>query len=106
MSTLQINIYKNQREVEKTYTAQTYDLMLGTVEDLMEIIDFDKLKSREEMTVMIVQCYKLLLPLLYDIFEGITAEDLRKIKVKELVPLFISIIENIVKDLSILPKKN
>lgn len=106
MSTLQINIYKNQREVEKTYTAQTYDLMLGTVEDLMEIIDFDKLKSREETAAMIVKCYKLLLPLLYDIFEGITAEDLRKIKVKELVPLFISIIENIVKDLSILPKKN
>ena len=28
---MKINIYKNQREVEKTYEVDNYDLMYGTV---------------------------------------------------------------------------
>ena len=38
---LKLNIYE-KRKIVKTYTAETYDLMFGTVEDLLNIIDIDK----------------------------------------------------------------
>ena len=41
--TLKIYEKEDKHKVEKTYTAQGYDLMLGTVEEFMRIIDIDKL---------------------------------------------------------------
>ena len=35
---LKLNIYE-KRKVIKTYTAETYDLMFGTVEDLLDVMD-------------------------------------------------------------------
>ena len=37
---LKLNIY-NKKEIVKTYTAETYDLMFGTVEDLIDLINLD-----------------------------------------------------------------
>ena len=36
---MKLNTYKNQNEVEKTFEIEAYDLMYGTVEDLLNILD-------------------------------------------------------------------
>lgn len=106
MKTLTLNIYNKNKEVEKTLTAEGYDLMLGTCEDIMAIIDVDKMNDNAAITKMVVQCYGTLKPLLKDIFEGLTDEDFRGIKVKELIPLFVDICNVIVDDLGLLQSGN
>ena len=107
MTTLKLNIYdKNKKDVVKTYTAEGYDLMLGTVEDLMQIIDIDKLDNDTAVAMMVVKCYKQLIPFIKDIFEGITDDDLKNVKVKEVIALFKDVIRVIIADLGILNQGN
>ena len=40
---MKLNIYENKKVI-KTYEADTYDLMYGTVTDLVKALDLDKLK--------------------------------------------------------------
>ena len=44
---LKLNIYE-KRKIVKTYTAETYDLMFGTVEDLLNIIDIDNIQAGDK----------------------------------------------------------
>ena len=88
------NIYKNQREIEKTVEVDEYDIMYGTVEDVFDVLD--GLEDIDDTTVvmeLIRKNKKKLDDLLLDIFDGtgLIKEDLRKVKVKELVPLFVDL---------------
>ena len=91
---MKLNIYKNQREIEKTVEVDEYDIMYGTVEDVFDVLD--GLEDIDDTTVvmeLIRKNKKKLDDLLLDIFDGtgLTKEDLRKVKVKELVPLFVDL---------------
>lgn len=89
---MKLNIYKNQKEIEKTYEVDAYDIMYGTVEDVFEILDgMENMKTDGEILKLIQQNRKKLNKLLQDIFEGLTDEELRHIKIKELVPLFLDL---------------
>ena len=90
MATISLNIYKedNKKEIEKTYSVEGYELMLGTVEDFMSVIDIDKLGDNIEAAKMLLKCYKQLTPLLLDIFPDVTEEELKRVKVNELIETF------------------
>ena len=106
--TLTLNIYSAEKknEVEKTYTAESYDLMLGTVEDLMQVIDVDKMTDNIEITRMVISGFGLLKPFIKDIFTGVTDDELKRVKVKELVPLFIDVFKSVVDSLDLLKTGN
>lgn len=108
MATLTLNIYskEDKRKVEKTYTAESYDLMLGTVEDLMELIDVDQMTDNIAITRMVVKGYGKLKPFIKDIFEGVTDDELTRVKVKELIPTFIQVFKSIVDDLDLIKTGN
>lgn len=107
MITLKLNIYKeNKREIEKTLTAEGYELMLGTVEDIMQIIDIDKIDSEAAIAAMVVKGYKQLIPFIKDIFPDATDEDLRHTKVREIIVLFKNVIKVIVEDLGLIQSGN
>ena len=88
---LKLNIYKNQKEIEKTYKVDTYDLMLGTCEDILNLLGLDKYTSEEalgaipvaDLLELIVKNYDKFIDLLHDIFPDLTESERRKIKVKE-----------------------
>lgn len=93
---MKLNIYKNQREIKKTYTADTYDVMYGTVEDLLNMIDLDALTGKKgNASVMDAVCNLLnggreaIKPLLKDIFPGLTDDELRRVKAKELLEVLV-----------------
>lgn len=93
---MKLNVYKNQKEIEKTYEVDTYDIMYGTVEDIFEVIENgmdDVMDDENKLLMMIVENRSKLEDLLLDIFseEGLTKEELRKVKVKEMIPLFIEL---------------
>lgn len=92
---MKINIYKNQKEIEKTYEVDEYDIMYGTIQDIFEVLDdgLDKLKDEDQMLKLVTENRSKLEDLILDIFasEGLTKEELRRTKLKELVPLFIDL---------------
>lgn len=108
MATIKLNIYKkdNKKEIEKTYTAESYDLMLGTVEEFMQIIDIDKVNDNLEVAKMVVKCYGQIRPLLKDVFIGVTDDELNQVKVKELIPVIIEICTTIIEDLDLVKSGN
>ena len=83
---LKLNIYKSG-EIEKTYTANEYDLMYGTVEDLIDIIDLDKLNNDAELAKVVLKVAKQVKPLLKEVFIGLTDAELRRVPVREVVPV-------------------
>lgn len=97
MSELKLHIYKG-REIEKTYTAETYDLLSGTVEDIMELIDIDKLSNSKNDIALITEVVKMLKgafglvkPLIKEIFDGITDDEIRRTSFKEVAHLLINV---------------
>lgn len=108
MATISLNIYtaEDKNKVEKTYTAESYDLMLGTVEDLMQIIDVDAMTDNIAITRMVVQGYGKLKPFIKDIFPGVTDDELKRVKVKELIPTFVQVFKSIVADLDLIKTGN
>lgn len=102
---LKLNIY-NGKAIEKTYRAETFDIMFGTVEDLLNIIDLEKLNSETEIAKIVIKAIPILKPLLKEVFEGLTNDELRRTKVKELIPLFINIFVFALKELNSNSSKN
>lgn len=87
---LRLNIYRNNGEIEKTYVASEFDLMWGTIEDLTNAIDFDKLDDNVAIGRMILGVLPQIKPLLKQIFPGVTDSEIRMTKTKELIPIFIN----------------
>ena len=106
---LKLNIYDdNMQEVVKVYTANTFLLKLGVVEDLMNIIDFDKLTDTDN-TVISMTILKLLpksfpsiKELLKSIFNGLNDDELRNISITDLVPLIVNIVKYSISEMSLL----
>ncbi|MBR5948172.1 MAG: hypothetical protein IKZ82_05935 [Clostridia bacterium] len=96
---MRLNIYRNQREVEKTFEVEGYDLMYGTVEDIfgiLEAVDLDKLDGGDvnigdDAFKVFQDNRQKLNALILDIFPDMTADDLRKVKVKDLIPFFVEL---------------
>ena len=104
MATIKLNIYdKNDKtKVEKTLEAEGYELMLGTVEDFMDIIDIDKLGDQTEVAKMVIKGYSQLKPLIMDIFPELQNDEYRRIKVSELVRVVVQIGTAVVENLDLI----
>lgn len=106
---IKLNIYRadNKAEVEKTYTVNGYDLMMGTVDDFVNIIDLEKLHDNTALVGMIVNAYKELVPLVMDVFPELTEEEYRRIKTSELIEVIKQIGTAIVESMGVhLPQGN
>lgn len=93
---LKLNVYE-KREIVKTYTAETYDLMFVTVEDLVELIDLDNLKNGTDAEIVklagkvVLNGMDIIKPLLKDIFDGLTDEELKCTKVSEVAGVLVEV---------------
>lgn len=108
MATLSLNIYAadDRNKIEKTYTAESYDLMFGTVEDLIQLADIDKMQDNAEVTKLVVTSFGKLKPFIKDVFTGVTDDELKRVKVKELIPLFINIFKSVIEGLDLIKSGN
>jgi hypothetical protein len=97
---LVLNIYGKERdketgkrEIVKTYKTDEYDLMYGTVEDILTIFDVENMNDTNEILKMVMKTMNQLKPLLKDVFYGLSDEELKCIKVKELIPVVVGILK-------------
>lgn len=101
---LKLNIYE-KKKIIKTYTAETYDLMFGTVEDFINVIDINNidLENKEGLikvaSKVVVSALDIIKPLLKDVFDGLTDEELRNTKISEIVDVVIQIIKFAIKEM-------
>lgn len=108
MAKVELKIYKadSKNEVEKTYTVEGYDLMLGTVEDFMNIIDVDKMTDNKAVTKMVLQGFSKLKPFVKDVFPEITDDEYKRVKVNDLIRMFIQLGTAVVENLDVLKSGN
>ena len=96
---LVLNIYDPETKViVKQYTVESIDILYGTFEDIIETIDENKLDDNMELAKVILVSLKKIKPLLKQVFVGLTDEELKNAKVKELIPLFINIIKGMMSE--------
>lgn len=96
---LNLNIYRG-REVEKVYTADEYDIMFGTVEDLINLIDVDSLTGGKTDADFVGAVAALLKggissvrSLLKEIFSDVTDEELKRVKMKDVVAILVNVLK-------------
>lgn len=95
---MKLNIYKNQREIEKTYVVDNYDLMYGTVEDILGLFDeIEDVHDNLQIFSVIQKNRSKLNDFLKDIFTELTDDELRRIKLKELIPVFMDLFDYVRK---------
>lgn len=104
MAEINLNIYSkgSKKDVEKVLTAHGYDLMLGTVDDFMGIIDVDKLDDNMAVAKMVLQGYSQIKPLIMDVFPELTDDEYKRVKVNDLVQTIIQIGLAVVENLDYL----
>lgn len=103
---MQLNIYaEDKKTVAKTYTADTYDLFFGTVEDLAKALKLDNLQTGTNAEIMkaildlTIHSMDTVKDLLKDIFEGLTNEELRFVKVNDMATVLFETAQYAIKDL-------
>lgn len=108
MATMVLKIYdkKDKNKLAKTYTADSYDLMLGTVEDIIEIVDVEKLNDTAAVAGMVIKGWSQLKPFLKDVFPGVTDNELRHVKMNELIVTFSQIFRQIVDNFDLIKSGN
>lgn len=104
-----LNIYEN-KQVVKTYEADTYDLMFGTLEEVTAAVKLDEMKtgSNAEIIKMVGKFVSGSLGtvrgLVKDVFPGITDEELKKTKVSEVAAVLVDVVKYTLEQLGTLPK--
>ena len=94
---LKLNIYE-KKNIVKTYTVETYDLLFGTVEDLLNVIDIDNIQAGDKTELVkaiakiLAHSLDIVKPFLKDVFEGLTDDELRNTKLKEIIDVIANII--------------
>lgn len=101
---MKLNVYE-KREIVKTYTAETYDLMFGTVEDIADAIKLDDLKTGSDAEILqvvmnlVITCKETVKDLLKDIFPGLTDEEIRRTRVREQAAVIMDVVTFTMREL-------
>lgn len=100
---LKLNIYTKDGQgnlvIEKVYEANTINIMFGTAEDLINVLDGVNLNDVDNLLNLVTKGLASLKPLLKDVFTGLTDEELRKTKLNELIPLFAKIFKYLFQEI-------
>lgn len=84
---LKLNIYEG-KEIIKTYTAETIDFSFGIIEDIMDVLDFENMKNKNDLVLAVAKCSKQLKPFLMDMFAPVTSDEIRKTRIKDIIVIF------------------
>lgn len=104
--TLKIHDAADKRKIAKTLTTEGYELMLGTIEDFLNVIDLDKVDNQGEVAKMVVKGYRQIKPLLKDIFPDLTDEDYRNVSLNDMIGAVMEMGTAIIENLNVFKSGN
>lgn len=94
---MKLNIY-NHKEIVKTYEADAYEIMFGTVEDLIDAAKLDTIENGSDAelvvaaTNLVTTSMGTVKDLLKDIFDGLTDDEIKHTRVSEIVNVIVEVI--------------
>lgn len=106
---MKLNIYgkvDGKKAVVKTYEVGTYDLMFGTCEDVANVVDLDQLKTGTDAEIVkmvgsaVINSKDTIKTLLLDIFEGLTEDELKNTKIKEIAGVLVDVVKYTITQLT------
>ena len=103
---MKLNIY-DHKEVIKTYEANEYELMFGTVEDMIDAAKLDKIESGTDAEIVIAATNLVttsmdtVKDLLKDVFDGLTDDEIRHTRVSEIVNVIVDVIRYAISQISL-----
>ena len=103
---MKLNIY-DHKEVIKTYEADEYELMFGTVEDMIDAAKLDKIESGTDAEIVIAATNLVttsmdtVKDLLKDVFDGMTDDEIRHTRVSEIVNVIVDVIRYAISQISL-----
>lgn len=107
---MKLDIYgKNadgKRIVVKTYEIDSYALMLGPCEDLAAAIDLDDIRTGSDTEIikavggLIAGSMSTVKNLLKDVFEGITDDEIRNVKITDIVIVLVEIVKYTIEQIA------
>lgn len=103
---LKLNVYEHGKII-KTYKANDFILTTGICEDVLQLIDIDKLsgcisdqqKFGFEILKIVAKLFPQFRPFFQDIFEGLTDAEFRKTKIQEVGQIVIQIVNFTISEL-------
>lgn len=93
---MKLNIYE-KKEVIKTYETDAYDLMFGTLEDVANALKLDELKTGSDVEIirmaisLVLTSIGTVKNLMKDIFDGLTDEELRHVRVRDMAEVLLEV---------------
>lgn len=69
----------------KEYVVNHFDVELGVIEDLLNILDLDKMDDNVAIARMVLESMKQVKPILLQMFPGLTEDELRTVGVFSIV---------------------
>lgn len=94
---MKLDIYEDHKIV-KTYETKDYNLKFGTLEDVLNAIDIDKLKNATEADILAtvgelcLNSFPLVKELILDVFEELTEEEMRGALVEDIAGVLVDIV--------------
>lgn len=108
---LKLNIY-NGKEIEKTYVSNDFMLMTGTCEDILKLVDIDKLsgnlddENAMEILKIVIKAFNEFSPMMKQIFDGLTDDEYRRTNVVEVAKVVIEVVKYTFSQLFNIASKN
>lgn len=94
---MKLNIYEKRRIV-KTYEASAYEIMFGTVEDIIDAAKLDKIETGTDAEIvmaatnLVTNSMDTVKDLLKDVFDGLTDDEIRHARVSDVINVIVDII--------------
>lgn len=89
----------------KTYTTESIDISFGTMEDIINVLDFDNLNDTKQIGVAVLKASKQIKPFLKELFPEVTDEELRTVKTSNIIGIFKRIYKYATEELGNLNEK-
>ena len=103
---MKLNIYE-KKSIVKTYEADEYELMFGTVEDMIDAAKLDKIESGTDAEIvmaatnLVTTSMDTVKDLLKDVFDGLTDDEIRHTRVSEIVNVIVDVIRYAISQISL-----
>lgn len=99
-----LNVYDKNGEVAKECYAESVDIMFGTVRNLMRLFKVDELDNTAQILKTVGEAWNDVTNILSECFPTITDEEWNRVKLKELVPVIVSILRDSFAEILTIPQ--
>ena len=103
---MKLDIY-DHKTVVKTYETDTYEVMFGTVEDLIDAARLDTIENGSDAEIVVAATNLVttsmgtVKDLLKDIFDGLTDDEIKHTRVSDIVNVIVEVILYAVGQISV-----